>query len=772
MAHDQASDQPHDQAHSRPSPGTSNELSGGVVIGPVVLGRDISVELPAVVPSALNGLRPGTPEFVGQDGILRELLDLLDPGREGPGVARVSAVAGLAGLAGVGKTELALQAAHRALAQGWYPGGALMVDLHGYEPAPQRLDAYQALGGLLRALSVPGEYIPPEAQDRERLYRAIMAEYAKQGRPILVVIDNASAGDQAAPLLPGSGGAIVTSRHTLASLDGRLLDLDVLSTADSITLLARLLRLKRGAADTRVANDPESARRVAGLCAGLPLAVEIIAALLAALPAKPLDQMALDLAAERTRLEELAYEQTAVRAAFDLSYRRLDDGQARLFRLLTVNPGPEVSTAAAAILADLPERRARQALDELARAHLIEPGTIYGRWRLHDLVRLYATDLGQAGAEQDGRAMARARLFEHYLVTSWTAATHLNSTIADPTAHGFDSRERALEWLDAEVPNLVAATRVTIEDVPSAGIVMARSLARYLSWRRHFGELISLSTLALDTARRIGDRHNEGMVLNQLAAALAEVREFEEAITTCQDAIAIHREMGERISEANALGNMASVLRSVGRSGAAVNASQRAIAAFREMGDRHGEARAISSLGDALRDVGRFEEAITASQDAMALFRKMGDAYGEATAIGKMGITLHVMQRFDEAIAVYQEVIAVFRQAGDRHSEAQTLYALAASLAETERFEEAISAAQEAVASFRETGDRHGEATAMHGLGIGFAQVGRLTEAISTYLDAAETYHESDDRVAAIGAMASLAEVLRQAIRETPPGTQ
>ena len=255
----------------------------------------------------------------------------------------------------------------------------LFVDLFGYDPA-RKLDPGQALEGFLHALAIPGEHIPPHTQDRARLYASVLAAYAREGRRILVVIDNAATHEQAKPLLPAepASAAIVTSRDTLGLLGARLLDLDTLAPGDAADMLDRVLRVSRPG-DARVTDHPADAARIARLCGGLPLALRIVAALLSENPDRPLAEMATDLDDERTRLDELSYADTAVRAAFDLSYRRLDSDRARLFRLLTINPGPEISTEAAAVLADVDQPSARRGLEALARAHLIDHGSSYGQ---------------------------------------------------------------------------------------------------------------------------------------------------------------------------------------------------------------------------------------------------------------------------------------------------------------------------------------------------------------------------------------------------------
>ena len=365
-------------------------------------------------PTALAQLPPSATGFTGRDGELAVLAGLLDPaGTSGP--VLVSAVAGLAG---VGQDDPGGGGGARRLGRGWFGGGVLFVDLHGYDEAP--VEPGQALDALLRALGVPAEHIPPSVEERAGLHRSVLAQIPD---PVLVIADNASTEAQVRPLLPGTGPhkVLVTSRHTLAGLGARLVDVTVLDDDASVGLLDAALRAARPD-DNPISADREAAVRLAGVCGGLPLALQITAALLKADATLSTGELADELATEQDRLPRLAYDDgsgqgaPSVAAAFELSYRRLDETFARVFRLLPVNPGPDLSTAAAAVLADLPVTEVRRVLAGLAAAHLAEAAAgKAGRWRMHDLLRLYAQRLSQEHAETDGREQARDRLLGWYL---------------------------------------------------------------------------------------------------------------------------------------------------------------------------------------------------------------------------------------------------------------------------------------------------------------------------------------------------------------------
>jgi tetratricopeptide (TPR) repeat protein len=740
---------------------THNEIDDGFFFSAVVQGREITVQLPPQVQTALRGLPAPSPSFVGRKDDLQLILDLVRPGS----AARLCAVAGLGG---VGKTELALQAAHMAIVQDWFPGGVLFVDLFGYD-SQRRVEPATALDGLLRALGIPGEHIPTEIQDRSRLFSSVLAAYAERRREIIVVVDNALSAAQARPLLPRSGAAIVTSRHSLADLDARLLELEVLVPEASVELLAKRLRVTRGADDTRVVAAPRDALEVARLCTGLPLALHIVASLLTISPHRSLASMVADLRDARTRLDELSYgqgdDERAVRAVFDLSYAQLSSVQARTFRLLTLNPGPEVSSEAAAVLKGGNRRACRKCLEELARAHLIEQGTADDRWRMHDLLRIYASEKREASATADRTGRAFTALLEHYESVARAAIRHLDPTDGTPSTGRFSNREQALAWLDTEYLNLIAAVTSAADVNLRTARDLPHTLWNFLALRRYFADWVLLSGYSLRAARSLGDRSAEARALNHLGMALNGEQKFNEAIRRYQEAARIFREIGNLDGQGMVLNNLGGTLAAIGRLDEAAAACRKSASIYSDHGHQHGKARALATLTDILRRSGHYELAIEASQEAHQIFRETGDLNGQAITLDGLGLALLSVGRFGDARAACEEAVSIYRDLGDQHSLATSLRTLGLALSALGRHEESIDALREAVALFRNTDAPYDAGAAMGDIGLALTSDGRYGEAVAAYEEAASIFHEHGHHSEAESAREKLAEIRKQRSR-------
>ena len=393
---------------------------------------------PAAGPPAPSTLPYDLPDFTGRAGDLDRLL----------GPAGTVVISALDGMAGVGKTALAVHAAHRLA--GRYPDGQLFCDLHAHTAGARPLTANAALGRLLRMLGVPPETVPDDLDGRAARWRAELA-----GRRVLVVLDNAASAAQVRPLLPGSPHCLtlVTSRRRLGVLDGAtVLSLDVLPPAEALALFAAV------AGADRVAAEPAAAAEVVGLCGQLPLAIRIAAARLAHRPQWTVAALAGRLRAESGRLAQLTLADRGVSAAFALSYAQLAPAERRLFRLLGRHPGADFDAWSAAALADRSPAQAEAGLEALVDAHLLRPAGP-GRYAFHDLLRDYARDLAPQDAEP-------ARRLHGYLLAAATAATDLVSpgsrrfepAVADPPRQlpPLPDLDAALAWLAAERATLVA----------------------------------------------------------------------------------------------------------------------------------------------------------------------------------------------------------------------------------------------------------------------------------------------------------------------------
>ncbi|MFF0472537.1 tetratricopeptide repeat protein [Streptomyces sp. NPDC004284] len=710
-------------------------------------------------PQALDALPPA-PELIGRTAKTDELLEALAPGGTGSGVTVVT------GLPGVGKTALALHTAHRAVALGHFPGGTLFVHLRGYVPTGA-VGPDQALEALLRALGVRTEDLPPTVEEQAGLYQSELARRARDHGPVLILADDASSPAQLLPLVPAHPGhrLLATSRDALTAPDfrPRLVPLDELDTTSAIALIADSLTQVHSD-DERARAEPEALEQVAGHCGRLPLALTIAAALLIDDPGLRIATLADELADAHTRLESLQHEDVtgrtlAVRAAFDLSHRRLKEREARLFALLPLNPGPDLSTEAATALSGRPVRETRRSLASLTRSCLISEDPVGSdRWRMHDLIRLYAVEL----PPQQDESQALERLLTHYLVTCDAADDHLRALPGHPVPELFPDRAAALTWLDAERANLIATVSRTTADAPSTALRLAECLNVYLHHRRRFHDMLAIGEHALTAARQLGNRHSEAMALSALGSALREVRRFDEAITAHTRAIAICRELGDHRNEGQCLTNLGNDLEEVRRFDEAITAHTRAAHIFHELGDQHRGSQALGNLGNALQAAQRFDEAIIAHAANLTICHELGDRHGEAMALGNLGIALWKVQRFDEAITTHTRAAHTFHELGDHHSKGQALDNLGVVLWEVRRFDDAITTHTQAAHTFHELGDHYREGAALNNLGNALREVRRFDEAIIALTTAVGFFRALGDQHNEDLAKANLDDTLRE----------
>jgi tetratricopeptide (TPR) repeat protein len=648
----------------------------------------------------------------------------------------------ISGTAGVGKTALAVKFAHQACEV--FPDGQLYVNLRGYD-ADQPMHTGEALAAFLRALGMPGPAVPSDVGERAAAYRSLLA-----GRRMLLVLDNARDANQVRALLPGSATClvIVTSRNALAGLvarDGaRRLSLDLLPLDDAERLLRELI-------GERARADPDATTRLATVCCRLPLALRVAAERAAARPGTGLAALADELAASQRRLELLDADgdgQTALRDVLSWSYRHLDAGTARMFCLLGLHPGQDFDDGAAAALAAAPAEAGGQ-LGSLARAGLIQPAAVPGRYGMHDLLRGYARELLDAGYGEELQQAALTRLFDHYMRTVAGATRTLfparfqwrQCAPPDPSAVPFTDPATARAWLDAETGNLpLVITYMARHRRRSDAARLADAAFPYLECSGRIIEATTACDHALRVARDTGDRAAEATALGNLGYACLMRGDYQQAARHLGRAVTLSRQATATAAEAMALGNLGVVHRRLGRYPQSAACQLRALALCRQLGDHWGEALALVRLAGAERRQGDLGEARERLRHAARIYRRLGDWGGLAQALTHLGAVECRQGRHLQATRLHQRAAALFRRDDDRGGEADARNGLGEAMLALGHHEQARACHNEALSLAQQAGDLDQQARADHGLGhaclaLGEAGEGRdhLRAALSRY---------------------------------------
>jgi DNA-binding SARP family transcriptional activator len=649
--------------------------------------------------------------FTGRQPELGRLLALAGAasGSDGPGTVVISAIDGMAG---IGKTALAVHAAHRLA--GRFGDGQLFIDLHGYTQGYPPRTASQALETFLLALGVPPQQIPEDAEERAALYRERLA-----GTRTLIVLDNAADEAQVRPLIPGRTGCLilVTSRRKLKSLDdSHALALDVLPAPDAITLLRAV------AGPDRVAADDPAVAEIAGLCGHVPLAVRIAAALMRSRPTWSPQYLADKLRAERARLDALFDGDRDVSALFDLSSQILNDDQRHLYCYLGLSPGPETDAYAAAALLDTDAATAERLMQELVDHNLVlEPRA--GRYRLHDLIRAHSRAL----AEKDPAAgeAALERLLDYYQHTARRANDRLarcaRPRIAGPAhahAPALPDAPGACAWLRAERANLAACLQYAIQGAMDARTVaLSVGLTSLLRTDGPWPQAKAAQTAAAAAARRLGDRRAQARALTELGDLCRLTGDYPGADRSLQTALELWREAGDKPGQARALTELGTVRRVSGDYQAADRSLQTALELWREAGDKPGQARALTELGTVQYTSGDYQAAGRRLRAALQLYRKAGDTPGQARALTELSEMQRLTGAYEDAIRNSEAALAISDELGDRLGHANALSRLGRMRRMTGDYEDAAWHQRAALDLYRELGDRLGEANARMMLG-------------------------------------------------------
>ncbi|GAA1840404.1 hypothetical protein GCM10009687_01790 [Asanoa iriomotensis] len=486
------------------------------------------------------------------------------------------------------------------------------------------------------------------------------------------MLDNARDADQVRDLIPGAAGCavVVTSRNRLPALvataGARPFPLDLLP-AES----ARALFLARAGGRVTARDDPALAQIVAR-CAGLPLALALVAARAATRPNLALRVLADDLAGVHNGLDGLTG--TDLRPVFSWSYLALDEPERRMFRLLGLFPGTAVGVAAAASLAGAPAASAGRSLAKLAEANMVTE-LADGRFTTHDLLRAYACELV---AKEEA---ASRRLVDHYVHSAETADKllwphrHRRTAPAPPdgvSVADLGDQEGATAWLVAEQPVLLALLDSPVIDDPTTAR-LARALTTHLHRSMQPGLVHTVATAALRATERSGDDWGRADAQREIGLALIRLDRHAEATGALDAALALFEGLDEYVGMAHTQLTLGWLADQQLRLTQSLEHDRRALALFGAAGDRNGEARALNAVGWDEARLGNHAQALRQCRRAVRLHLRLGDRSGAARAHDSIGYALHHLGRYSDALDSFDRALAVYRAAGDLFCVAETL---------------------------------------------------------------------------------------------------
>ena len=653
--------------------GVHNDLggqAGGSVVQAGSIGGGVHFHSQQGPRGTPRQLPAGVARFVGRTDELAALDAVLDT-PESTGTIVISAISGAGG---IGKTALALKWA-RQLADR-FPDGQLYADLRGFAPDADPVDPAEVVRGFLDALGVPVDKVPVSVAAQSALFRSLVA-----GRRVLVLLDNARNSGQVRPLLPGDASCLVviTSRNDLADLvaqeGARPLKLDVLSSGDAAALIAEHV------GGQMVASEPDAVARLVEACSGLPLAVAIVAARAATRPSLSLGDIAHDLSGDDL-LSSFDGVDRSVRTVFSWSYRTLSPKAARVFRLLGLNTGADISVAGVASLAAIPLAEVRELMNELTAVHLVDEH-LARRFRLHDLLQAYAAKLAATDESDGERGAAVRRLLSFYLTTSFRADRALDPA-RDPiqvlppgegvSPLSIHDVRQALEWFTTEKANLLAAVDVAVrarED--GRAWQLAWALNTYFYWRSDWRDLALVQEAAVEAAVRLDDLQGQVKAYRGLGRALTSLERDDDALAHNERALVLSERLRDVPNQAASHHAMSVVLDRLERFEEALHHARRALDLSRQIGNRSREARALRDVGIALNRLSSFDEAVRYCTESAGLFQELDDTHGEAVSLDHLANTLALLDRHPEAIGHLTRAASLHHLLGNLESEAATL---------------------------------------------------------------------------------------------------
>ena len=687
-------------------------------------------------------LPPDIADFSGREKEIGQLCALLKSS------GGTSVVPVITGMAGVGKTALAVHAAHLCVEH--FTGGQLSIDLGGDRPDPP--GAVEVLGRLLLMLGADGSAIPEGLNERTRLYRDRLA-----GLNVLVLLDNAAGEGQVRPLLPNDSGCrvVVTSRMRLAALEGsQIIDLNTFERDSAMELLARII------SPERVAADLASADRILRMCGFLPLAVRIAAARLAARPHWSLARMANTLENHRRRLDELRFGDLEVRTGLILAYRGLSPLARRAFRLLSLPDGPSFGVWLGAALLDVSMQTAEEVIESLVDARLLlvtrTEGSDRYRYQFHDLVRVLARERAAEEGHDEECSAAYDRAVAAALELAEAADERLPSQCfgiirgqpphwrLDPAALEVVADD-PIAWFEAEREGLVAMVmRAGALDRPHVAWQLAQALTNFFDLRGLYDDWSQTHNHALDVAERVGDRLGQATMLRGLAERSAFFSDNVACLDYAQRAQELFEQLGEAAGQADALYYCGDVYRQTGHPVTAITFLEQGMRCAASVGHLVGEAQLSEGLGKVHKDQGRLEEALHYYERSAAIWHRLGKSRYRAIIMRSVGIIERDLGRFSAATLRFEECLAIFGELGDRVAEAYTRNSLGDLCRTWGSPDRARAQYEQAIDIFMDLGleRRFGYAVALRGIGALELAEGRLGSAIDQLTRSLEIWRE------------------------------
>ncbi|MFF2145352.1 BTAD domain-containing putative transcriptional regulator [Kitasatospora sp. NPDC058190] len=618
-------------------------------------------------------------------------------------------VTSLAGIGGVGKTTLAVHVAHRVRSD--FPDGQLYVDLRGAGASPA--DPVVVLGDFLHALGVTES--PDSLEQRAALYRSLLAS-----RRMLILLDNARDADQIRPLIPGVSGCAVlaTSRSRLAGIPGaQLFDVEELTPDEALALFSAIV------GEQRVAAEPEAAMKVVTACGFLPLAVRIAAARLASRPRWSVSDLASRLADQRRRLDELQLGNLAVETTIGLGYGQLSAAEARAFRLLALIDSPDIPLAAVTALLGVDEYTAEDLAEALVEANMLECFAP-GRYRYHDLLRLYAQRQNERIGDTEEQERAVMRLLDLLIPTVRNAARTIEpddpepALLTTPASPGIDlpTSGSAQDWLRTEGALLLSAmAAATRGPRPSqhAAIDLLILLYGLGPDPTHGPQVRPILETVGRAAEHCGDLATLARVhfaLGTLQSATSDFQEAEQSFRRSLD----HQAPDDPTVLLLATANMLGVILSVGnRPDEALLFLEQARATSQAVRTPIAEARIVSNMARVQHRLGMAETAIQSASEGVAAARASKNGPLLAQTLYQLGVVLPG----DEAVPHLREAHRLYQSQRNSLWEGYTLARLASALLAAEQHTDAAETAGASLAIGQEMGSAYCQGLANAALG-------------------------------------------------------